>query len=503
MEVLLTSAEMADADRMTIEAGTPGIALMNAAGRAVADCCSRMAGPGARMLVLSGPGNNGGDGFVAAEVLKKRGFQVAVLLHGSTEKLQGDARLAHDAAVAKGVNVARLDLRVLEARLEGCGLIVDALFGAGLDRPIAGAIAEIVEKVNASGVKVVAVDLPSGVSGDTGAIMGVAVKATRTVTFFRRKPGHLLLPGRQQCGPVDVADIGIPERVLERIDPRAVVNAPPVWAGAWHPPAIDGHKYSRGHAVVVSGPATATGAARLAAVAALRTGAGLVTVACPPSAALVHAAHLTAVMIHSVRDAEALSGFVADRRINAVVIGPAAGVGERTKENVLAVLGAGRSVVLDADALTSFALMREELFAAIAAAGQGGAVMTPHEGEFARLFPDIAGQAGVSRIDRARQAARLSGAVVVLKGGDTVVAAPDGLASVSPGATPWLATAGSGDVLSGIVGGLLAQGLPAFQAAAMGVWLHGEAGRIAGAGLIAEDLLPAIKTAVAELARQA
>ncbi|MBA5776489.1 NAD(P)H-hydrate dehydratase [Stappia sp. F7233] len=503
MEVLLTTEDMARADRLTIESGVPGIELLNAAGRAVANCCTRMVGPDGRILVLAGPGNNGGDGFVAAEVLKKRGFIVSCLLLGSAEKLRGDAKLAFDSALAKGVDIAPIDLKSLPEKLEVCGLIVDALFGAGLDRPLSGEAAEVVGLVNASGARVVAVDLPSGVSGDSGAVMGAAVRATRTVTFFRRKPGHYLLPGRLLCGPVDVEDIGIPQAILGRIDPGMVVNEPSVWSGSWHPPAPEGHKYSRGHAVVVSGPATATGAARLAAMAALRAGAGLVTVACPSSAALVQAAHLTAVMIRSCRDEGDFAEFLGDRRINAAVIGPAAGVGARTREKVAIVLGGCRSVVLDADALMSFADGPQELFEAIAATRPGEAVMTPHEGEFARLFPDLSADMVPSKAERARQAAQRSGAVILLKGGDTVIAAPDGRVSISPGATPWLATAGSGDVLAGIVGGLLAQRLPAFEAAAMGVWLHGEAGRIAGPGLIAEDLLPALKTAVAELVRDA
>lgn len=498
MDVLLTPAEMAEADRLTIQSGTPGMELMNVAGRAVADCCIRMIAPSTRILVLCGPGNNGGDGFVAARILNKRGYSLAVMVLGKPERLRGDAKQAYDEAVAAGVEIVELEIAELKARLSATGLVIDALFGAGLDRPLSDEAAETVALVNEQGVKVVAVDLPSGVSGESGAVLGVAIKATRTVTFFKRKPGHVLMPGRVLCGPVDVEDIGIKAAVLERIAPKTFVNAPDLWRHAWHPPVPGGHKYSRGHAVVVSGPVFATGAARLAATAALRAGAGLVTVAATRSAAFVHATHLTAVMIHACRDSTALRDYLEDPRFNAVAIGPAAGIGAETRSKVEVCLDGRRSVVLDADALTSFKQEPRSLFALVEKSA-GQTVMTPHEGEFSRLFGSLLPESLLSKPGRARKAAELSGAVIVLKGPDTVIAAPDGRAAITVNAGPWLATAGSGDVLCGVIAGLLAQGLPAFEAAAMGVWLHGEAGGIAGAGLIAEDLLPALKTAIEQL----
>ncbi|WP_453960549.1 NAD(P)H-hydrate dehydratase [Amorphus suaedae] len=494
---LLTPAEMGRADAFAIDAGTPGAVLMDRAGRAVADAVMARHAPGARVLVAAGPGNNGGDGFVAATVLARFGYRVRLMLLGDRERLAGDAA---GAAAAWAGAVEPADPEAVSG-----DLIVDALFGAGLARPIDGAGAALVEAINRSGADIVAVDLPSGVSGKSGRVLGAAIEADATVTFFRLKPGHLLLPGRSRCGDVGVADIGIPPESLDLIQPAAFRNVPGLWATSWHPPAGNAHKYARGHAVVVSGPITQTGAARLAAGAALRAGAGLVTVASPPNALAVNAAHVTAVMLRSVDGAGGLSEMLGDARLNAVLIGPGAGVGEGTAASVEAILDGERAAVFDADALTSFETSPERLFAAIRARPNRPVVLTPHEGEFARLFPDLPPAAAdadadaPSKLDRVRAAAERSGAVVLLKGADTVVAAPDGRASIADNAPAWLATAGSGDVLAGIVTGLLAQSVPAFEAASMAVWMHGEAGTAAGPGLIAEDLAPALRPVIARL----
>jgi hydroxyethylthiazole kinase-like uncharacterized protein yjeF len=503
---------MGQADRLTIDGGTAGIDLMTSAGRAVADTACRMVRHEAPVLVLAGPGNNGGDGFVAARVLRQRGYRVSVLLLGERERVSGDAALALERMEAGGVLAESLDEPALAAVLSGAGLVVDALFGAGLDRPLSGLAESAVRRIGDSGVPVLAVDLPSGINGASGQVMGCALKATRTITFFRLKPGHLLMPGRLSCGPVECVDIGIPETVLAPIGAAAFRNGPELWAQAYRPPQPGGHKYGRGHAVVVSGPALSTGAARLAAGAALRAGAGLVTVATPPSAALVNAMHLTAVMLRSFKGAEGVAEVLRDPRLNAVAIGPGAGVGEKTRALVEACLSAPgaaqRSVVLDADALTVFAEDPAALFALLAAHrarsdgrdGSGGVVLTPHGGEFARLFPDLYAAQVPSKLERARRAAERSGAVVILKGADTVIAAPDGRAAINDNAPPWLATAGSGDVLAGIVTGLLAQRMPAFEAAAMAVWLHGAAGTACGVAMTAEDLEPALREVIAGLA---
>lgn len=486
---LLTAAEMARADELTISGGTPGITLMENAGRAVADEIEWIAEPGARVAVLCGPGNNGGDGFVAARLLRKRGYSVSVALLGAREALKGDA--AQAAATWNGPIWP-----MSTAIAEDAAVVVDALFGAGLSRPLEGTAAEVAVSLNRH--RVVAVDVPSGVDGSTGEVKGVAVNAERTVTFFRRKPGHLLLPGRLHCGLTRVADIGIKAEVLERIGISTFANAPAVWLARFPWPRLDAHKYARGHAVVVSGPAWKTGAARLAARGALRIGAGLVTLASDEEALAVNAAQVTAVMVRQASDAQEIAELLTDDRFNAVLIGPGAGVDDATRGKVLATLASGAAVVLDADALSVFADDREELFAAISAQRRP-VVFTPHDGEFARIFPELA---NLPKLDRVRLAARLSGAIVILKGADTVVAGPDGRAVINENAPPTLATAGTGDVLAGFVTGLLAQHMPAFEAAAAAVWLHGAAATAFGPGLIAEDVPEMLPRVLSDLSSQ-
>jgi len=322
--------------------------------------------------------------------------------------------------------------------------------------------------------------------------MAVAVRAAEAVTFFRRKPGHLLLPGRLHCGKVRVADIGIRAEVLERIRPRTFANDPPLWARAFPIPRIENHKYARGHAVVVAGEMWRGGAARLAARAALRAGAGLVTIASPREALGVNAAASLAVMVRPVDGPAELSTLLSDRRLNAVVLGPGGGVGEEMRALVAAALEGDRAVLLDADALTSFSENPTALWDGIAARGDRATVLTPHQGEFARLFKDPPCRDAPSKLHAARAAAARSKAVIVLKGPDTVIAAPDGRAAINDNAPPWLATAGSGDVLAGMIAGLLAQNMPAFEAACAAVWIHGEAASAFGPGLISEDLSEAL-----------
>jgi len=487
MEVL-TTAEMERADRLTIAAGTPGFALMLSAGQAVAQAAMDLVEEGS-ILVVAGPGNNGGDGFVAAAELAARGREVSIILLCERDSLKGDA-----ASAARGWKYP-----VLPFNPQAIGkpaLIIDALFGAGLDRPVTGEPHDMIEAINANGAPVLAVDLPSGINGTSGAVMGVAVRATETVTFFRRKPAHLLLPGRMYSGRVRVADIGIDAGVFSEIKPRTFENIPQFWRQSFPVPQIDGHKYARGHTIVVSGDITATGAARMSARGCLRAGAGLVTLASPRDALTVNAAALTAVMLCVIDTPVEFAELLTDKRLNSCVIGPGAGLGQRTRDFVLTALSTKRGLVLDADALTSFAEAPDRLFEAIKMSHDPLVVLTPHEGEFPRLFSDISNKHPLrSKLERVRAAAERSGAVVLLKGPDTVVASPNGRATIAANAPPWLATAGAGDVLSGMIAGMLAQGAPAFEAASIGVWMHGEAAREAGPGLIAEDLpevLPAV-----------
>ncbi|HZZ22546.1 MAG TPA: NAD(P)H-hydrate dehydratase [Roseiarcus sp.] len=487
---LLTPAEMGRADRLAISAGTPGIALMERAGLTVADEAARLTKSRGRIAILCGPGGNGGDGFVAARLLARRGYAVEVGLLGPRDGLKGDPALA----------AARYQGPVLDAAFDfaQADCVIDALFGAGLTRDIDGEAKAIIELINAfkrAGGPVLSVDVPSGIDGETGKIRGAAVEASASVTFFRLKPGHLLLPGRTLAGQIRLADIGIPEAALAPIDPHAFVNAPAVWRATLPHAGAASHKYARGAALVLSGSGHRTGAARLAARAALRAGAGIVSVATPPDAVAVNAAHLTAVMVAPFANAREFEALLADERRRAIALGPGAGVGATLRKLVAAALtkpAEQRTIVLDADALVSFAGEAARLAALIKRGGHQ-AVMTPHEGEFAKLFEGASG-VGLEddKLSRARAAARLMGVVVLVKGADTVVAAPDGRATIGWDLPPWLATAGSGDVLSGLVAGLAAQGMDAFEAASAAVWLHGACGRAVGPGLIAEDLPEAL-----------
>jgi NAD(P)H-hydrate epimerase len=476
---LPTCAEMAAIDNAAAAAGVPGLRLMEHAGAAVARHLGARFRK-ANVAVLCGPGNNGGDGFVAARHLFDAGWKVRVGLLGARDALRGDA--------AKMAAICPVEIETIAPdMLEHAALVVDALFGAGLSRPLDGVALALVRALGHRKTPIVAVDVPSGVSGDTGEVLGGAAQAALTVTFHRRKPGHLLLPGRARCGELVVADIGIPEGTGPKI--ATFANGPALWEAALPRPARDGHKYDRGHALIAGG-AELTGAARLASEAALRAGAGLVTLAAPAQALPVYRTTLPAAVM--ARDLASFGELLADKRRNAVLLGPGNGADQICRARIEAARGSGRACVLDADALTVLAPFDTRLSAAF--------VLTPHDGEFARLFPDLASG---DRLTRARAAAARSGAVVLLKGADTVVAHSDGRASIAGNAPPWLATAGSGDALAGIVVGLLAQGMSAFDAASAAVWLHGHAAETLGPGLIADDLPRAAAGAMAPFVRGA
>ena len=490
---ILTVAEMYAADLYAADHGVSSLDLMETAGHAIADEIS-LRWSARPAVVLCGPGNNGGDGFVAARSLASRGWPVRIALFGSRERLKGDA-----AAMA-----ARWDGEVGDLgpdSVRGAELVVDAIFGAGLARPLEGAVRETVLVLNGLDIPVVAADVPSGLHGDLARAPdgsdGVIVSADLTVTFFRKKPAHVLMPGRIWCGDIVVAGIGIPEDALESIQPRIFENDPGLWGKHYPWPQPLGYKYSRGHAVVVSGPAHATGAARMAARAALRGGAGLVSVASPPDALSVNASALTAIMVKPFSGAAGLAELLEDGRLNAVVIGPGCGVGRPTQEMVEAVLASKAAAVLDADALTSYSGDPPGLFERL----REPAVLTPHAGEFGRIYPGLL-ERTPTRIEASREASAQAKCTVLLKGPDTVIAATGGNVAVNINAPPQLATAGAGDVLSGLIAGLLAQGMNSFEAAAAGAWLHGEAARRFGLGLIAEDLpetLPVVLCALREM----
>ena len=493
--VLLTSAEMAATDRAAAAAGVPVDELMAAAGRAVANAAHRLLRHGAPVAVLCGPGNNGGDAYVAARLLAARGLDLR--LYAARPPLPGAA--AARAAAAWGKDAQPLS----SFDPATCGLIVDGLYGAGLARAIAGEDAEAVERVNAAGASVLAIDVPSGLDADTGLPLGPVIEADATVTFFRRKPGHLLWPGRALCGAVEVAQIGLDETHLAA-RPSAFHNAPDLWRSLMPAPARAGHKYDRGHVLVVSGGEFQTGASRLSAMAALNAGAGAVTVAGDAGALRIHAAHLTAVMLREAPSPAELAKLIASGRFSSCVIGPAAGVGEATAARIGALAAAGLPCVLDADAVTTLAGSQTPF-----PAPHGPWVLTPHAGEFQRLFrarlmsdavfAALPQRLQASKLEQARAAARLAQSVVVFKGIDTVIASPCGRAAINDNGGPELATAGSGDVLAGLIAAHLAQGMPAFEAACAGVWLHGTCGAAYGAGLTAERLVGIAKPLAAWL----
>jgi NAD(P)H-hydrate epimerase len=460
---------MTAADRAAIAAGIPGSVLMQNAGNAVVREITRRWSP-RPVSVLCGPGNNGGDGFVVAIELAHAGWPVRVALLGRRENLRGDARV-HAARWSGGIE------SVIPGVIEGAALVVDALFGSGLSRRLDPQIVATLTAVTQRGIPLVAVDVPSGVMGDTGESVGAA-RAACTVTFARKKPGHVLLPGRELCGEIVVADIGIPSAVLESLPIDTWENDPTLWRTELPRAKTTGNKFTRGHALLCGGYPM-TGAARMAARAAARIGAGLTTIAVPEIAFPIYAAALTSIMVRPLKQDGDLAHLLADSRYTAFLIGPGAGVNDATRETALEILATARPVLLDADAISVFASRAAELARAI----RGPCVMTPHDGEFARVF-DPRGD----KLSRARAAARQSGAVIVLKGADTVVAAPDGRAAVNTNAPASLATAGSGDVLGGLILGLLAQGMDTFAAAAAGVWVHGAAAAAFGPGLLAEDL---------------
>lgn len=465
---LLTPDEMARADAAAITGGVPGTGLMEAAGRAVARAARARFRP-CRTLVLAGPGNNGGDGYVAARFLERAGWPVAVAAL-APPRPGGDAAWA--ASRWRGPVVPFSPAEVRRA-----GLVVDAVFGAGLARDLDGVAAEALAAVSAP---LLAVDVPSGLDGETGAVRGFAPRAALTVTFFRRKPGHLLLPGRDLCGETVLADIGLPAFVLPGVGPRAFHNMP----GLWSLPVLSagGHKYTRGHLTIVGGGAM-TGATRLAAGAAHRAGAGLVTVAAPDEAA---AAAYRCGEPTTIVTTEAVADLLADGRRAVWLLGPGLPPSPETRRALRGAVAAGRKVVADAGALLACADAPDSL--------AGAAVLTPHAGEFARVF----GPVGHDKTAVARAAASRTGAVVLLKGADTVVAAPDGRVAINSNAPPSLATGGTGDVLAGVIAALLCQGMEPFEAAAAGAWLQGEAARLHPLpGLVADDLINLLPGALA------
>ncbi|MDP8997669.1 MAG: NAD(P)H-hydrate dehydratase [Pseudomonadota bacterium] len=480
---ILAVKEMREADRLAVQSHKiSSRRLIENAGRAVANEIIRRFKKCA-VAVICGPGNNGGDGFVVARILTAQKWPVTLFLTVAPTSLLGDA--AHMCKLWKKPVHEFATFGTSFEKKASPKLIVDAIFGTGLNREFPQSWAAAIA---AAKVPVVAVDVPSGLDGDTGRAIGSCIKADVTVTFFRKKPVHVLQPGRSLCGEIIVADIAIPANVLETIKPQLWENSSPQLPII----ATSAYKFSRGHAVVWSGPELATGASRLAALAAARAGAGVVSLVGYSDALRAQAAHVTSIMLKPVDGESDFIQLLSDKRITALCIGPAAGVSEKMRRMVLVALRSGAACVLDADALMSFEEAPADLFTAIKELPNRPVIMTPHEGEFNRLFKSLADSIE-SKVEVARRASSVSGAVVVFKGPDTVIAAPDGAAKINSNAPAKLATAGSGDVLAGIITGLLAQGMAGFDAASAGVWLHGDAaGRVDRRNIIAEDLIAEI-----------
>ncbi|MEM6384130.1 MAG: NAD(P)H-hydrate dehydratase [Pseudomonadota bacterium] len=498
MDELLTPDQMGRCDALAIAAGTPGTTLMARAGAALFEAVKTHVEPGGKVLVACGPGNNGGDGYVLAKFLAAAGYHSTVLALGNPANLTGDAAWAHETWGGLAITPSMLDPGTYRQQ----DLLVDALFGAGLSRGLEGEAAQLVGYFNDADRPVLSVDLPSGLDGRTGQPLGPSIHATQTVTFHRRKPGHVLLPGRNLCGEVLVADIGIDSAACADVGFAARLTGPGLTKPLQTPAPLDSHKYDRGAALIMAGPLETAGAGLLAAQAALRTGAGLVTLG---GSRTLHEASLgvsPALMRALVETPANLARVLANPKLSVCALGPGLAPDEATRQLVYAVLQSSASVVLDAGALTAFAGMRDMMLDAIHGR-KAPTILTPHAGEFARLFGPM--DPDVSKIEAAQRAAGLSGAVIVLKGADTVIAPPDGDttgAFVNANAPPWLATAGSGDVLCGIIAGLVARyGGSAKPSAlcALGVWLHGAAAQAAGPALIASDLEGALHDVLDDL----
>lgn len=481
---LLTVDQTRQADQLTIAAGTDSYRLMQQAARAAFREIIQLVRPGARVLVLCGTGNNGGDGLVIARLLHQAHVNVTVVVAGQRERLSDDA--------ASALADLPIELTPLEAvQWSAVTVIVDALLGAGLSRSLTGELAATVQHINAHPAQTLSIDIPSGIDGDSGSIRGVAVNADVTLTFFRKKPAHVLFPGRGHCGRTCILDIGISDDVERIIAPTIQENLPGNWLSTFPFPDWQSHKYSRGHVAVGSGPASATGAARLSSMAALRAGAGVVTLISPQDAVMVNAAQTTAELLRVADDLQQWQRVLDARAVDCLVLGPGFGAGGFLRDLVLLILERGLDVVLDADALTSFEACPDVLFDAIRKT-TASVVLTPHHGEFKRLFAadnfEQQTDSPSPRYRLATDAAALSSATVIYKGADTVIASPHGRTAINTNAPGWLATAGSGDVLAGTIAGLIAQRMPVFDAACAASWMHAEAASCASAGLIAPDI---------------
>ena len=472
---VVTAKEMYRAEDLGTKSGTTKLELMENACRSVVSEISARWTP-RKTLIVCGPGENGGDGLGVACLLRQRRWTVEVALEDPDKVFLGNTKI-----MAERWGGAYVDLASVQ--MKDYVLVIDALYGIGLNRALSGYLVEFFQELNRYKIDVVAIDIPSGVSADTGQVLGGCANASLTITFGRPKPGHFLVPGKIFCGRLIVADIGLESSMFKTSGQTTKLNGPDLWLDRIPFPESNMHKYDRGHAVVVAGGSeNSTGAGLLAGEAALRAGAGLVTIAAPADALQYYSSGSPSIMVESVMDRDGLDSILTDERKNVVLIGPGTGVTDRTLNWASWILSLPKKVILDADALTCFSSDPKQLFELTSS----DTVLTPHDGEFNRLFPNISTG---DKITRARLAAKLTGAVIVYKGSDTVIADPEGNIVINLNAPATLAIAGTGDVLSGIILGFLAQGCGVFDASCIGVWCHGLAAEHLGAGLISSDLL--------------
>lgn len=470
---ILSASEMSKTEAAAIADGTPAFQLMQNAGHAVAQEIMSCLEP-CETLILCGPGNNGGDGFITAAQLKKNGWPVRVACLAKKSELKGLS--AQAAKMWDGpIESLNSNLSVHQTKL-----IVDAIFGTGFKGGLDPETLTLFEKIKARKIGVVAIDLPSGINASTGAVAAGILSAQLTVTFGRKKVAHVLHSSKFLCGRIILSNIGIGDGHVMTAQSSLFENHPALWLRDFPLPTPSSHKYDRGHALIYGGDHR-PGAAILAAMAAQRAGSGVVSFATTPDMHSFYLAARASIMTDSLQDDDALKALLRDERKTALVIGCGAGTDARLEKSVMTALSFNKAVVLDGDVFTVFKDKTDKLFPALHARH----VLTPHSGEFERLFPSLQGD----KIAKARAAAKLSGAIVVLKGADTVIAAPDGAAVIQHDSPSVLATAGSGDVLAGLIGGFAAQGMSSFMAASAAVWLHAEAGRKQGLGLVAEDII--------------
>ncbi len=485
-QYILSNSEMAQADLITIKDGLTSIQLMKNAGKAVFKNLPII--QQGKVLILCGPGNNGGDGFVISNLLIKANLQVEIYHPFELKNRSRDCQFYFQKINKSNFIESISDFEQYE-------YIVDALFGTGLSRELSEKYIKLFEKINYSNKPIIAVDIPSGINGENSLPQPTALNCTKTITFFCKKKCHLLLPSKKYCGEVILEDIGISKNVFKIMNPKIKKNDPSLWIKNFPFPSTMDHKYSRGLLIINTGPKFQTGAARLAGRSALRVGAGAVRLVCDKESAEVLEPQISVEMLSVISEKNELQSILKDKKISSVLVGPGNGVNDETKARTLLSLALVDHVVIDADAISCFANNPEELFIDT----YPHTILTPHEGEFKRLFGSNFSE-NDDKVVRCVEAAKISGSIVLLKGADTVIADPYGNVVINSSEAPYLATAGSGDVLAGIIASLVGRNkMSAFNAACAGAWIHSYLGEYLGAGLIAEDLIDNIPFAVKKL----